>query len=223
MRTFMRGAVLLALVVPSWVSSQAVKPPTPNALHIAGSIYPSVIRPAPMPAPKSTGLHPFAAISNAQGVTAVCLTSQDNASQCEASMDSASAQRSACHDNASYRSETASMDEPDSLCHGRYEPAFTHAAHMGFCDVDDTGMAGCLSRYADVLVKQPDSPASRVLSLVIRDAQGMLSTATVLATALQTDDDVASMALEGKPGSRIVSINMAMPTLPARAIASSIH
>ncbi|RDS83495.1 hypothetical protein DWU98_03890 [Dyella monticola] len=223
MRTFMRTAMLLVLVIPAWASSQAVDPPARDVLHISGSIYPSLIRPAPVSVPKPTGLHPFTAISNAQGITAVCLTSQDNASQCEATMDSASAQRSACHGNASYDSEAASMDEPNSLCHGQYEPRFAHATHMGFCDVEDTGMAGCLSHYASMLVKQPALPASRVLSLVIRDGRGMLSTVIVLATAIQTDDDVAAMALEGKPGSSIVSFNTAIPTSPARTVASSVN
>lgn len=195
MRPFIRAVALLLPVLPAGALAQA----TPAISRISGSIYPALIRPAPLVPPKPTAMRPLVVAPGAQGITAVCLTSQDNAAQCQASMDAAAKQHAGCNDNAAYDAGQTTIDEPSMFCHGRYEPTFTQSPHVAFCDVEDLGLAHCLSRYATALVKQP-AAATRTLSLVVRDAHGVSSTVIVLATAAQNDEDIAKAALEGKPG-----------------------
>lgn len=79
MNTFSRGYALLLFVFPVWTIAQT----TQDASRIGGSIYPTVIRPGPLPAIKpSPGVHPSFA---AQGVDAVCLASPAYADRCHAS------------------------------------------------------------------------------------------------------------------------------------------
>jgi hypothetical protein len=80
----------------------------------------------------------------------------------------------------------------------------------GFCDVQAGGLPHCLARYANVLVKRPDA-AARTLSFTVRDAQGALSKVIVLATASQSDAQIAMAALDGKPGGDIVAMQMPSP------------
>lgn len=204
MRTFMHGIAACLLALPALATGQTQQ----NVSRVPGSIYPTVIRPAPWTPPKpSASIHPLEVAPGAQGITAVCLATQDNAKQCQASMDAVSADRAGCNDNASYDAGQAAMSEPSGLCHGKYEPTFTHAEHVAFCDVEDTGLSRCLSRYANALVKQPNA-ATRTLSFIVRDAGGVLNKVTVLATAAQTDKEIASAALEGMPGANIVAMRM---------------
>ena len=76
-----------------------------------------------------------------------------------------------------------------------------------FCDVQAAGLPHCLARYANALVKRPDT-ATRTLSFTVRDAQGALSKVIVLATASQSDAQIAEAALDGRPGADIVAIQM---------------
>ena len=196
---------LLLLALPACTAAQTAQ----DAAHISGSIFPTVIHPAPMRPPKpSPGLKPFEVAPGAQGITAVCLTSPDNASQCQASLDVASLQHAGCTDNAAYDAGQAGLNEPAMYCHGDYEPTFTHAEHIAFCDVEDIGLSRCLARYATAVAKQP-AAAVHTLRFTVRDRQGASDTVIVLATATQSDTAIVKAALEGKPGGSIVT--MAMP------------
>jgi hypothetical protein len=159
MNTISRGCVLLLLATPAWAFAQT----TQDASRIGGSIFPTVIRPAPLPAIKPTpSAHPSFAT---QGVAAVCLASSAYAERCPA--------------------------QPN----------------MAFCDVEGVGLQQCLSRYATALVKQPEG-AKRALLFVVRDARGTTNTVTVLASAAQSDEDIAKAALEGMPEASIVAMQM---------------
>lgn len=203
MNTFVRGIALILLVLPVWAIAQTAQ----DVSRVSGSIYPTVIRPAPLMTPKpQTAVHPLVVAPGAQGITAVCLTSQDNAAQCQASMDAAFSQHAGCNDNAAYDAGQSAMNEPSMYCHGRYEPVFSQSSHVAFCDVEDLGLSRCLSRYVNALVKQPKA-AARALSFVVRD-QGVSSTVIVLTTATQSEAEIAKAALEGKPGGSIVAMRM---------------
>lgn len=80
-------------------------------------------------------------------------------------------------------------------------------ANAAFCDVQAVGLSRCLARYSNVLVKLPNT-ATRTLSFTVRDAQGALSKVIVLATASQSDAQIAEAALDGKPGVDIVAMQM---------------
>jgi len=204
MNAFTRSAMLL-FALPVCAMAQTAK----DTAHVSGSIFPSLVRPVPLRVPSlSPSLKPFEVASGAQGITAVCLTSPDNAAQCQASLDAASSQHTGCTDNAAYNAGQAAMSEPAMYCHGNYEPTFVHAEHIAFCDVEDIGLSRCLARYANALAKQP-AAARYTLRLTVRDVQGVPDIVIVLATATQSDAVIAKAALEGKPGGSIVA--MAMP------------
>ena len=179
MNSFMRDAALCLFAFPAWSVAQT----TQDASRIGGSIYPTVIRPAPLaPAKPPAGARP---LSTAQGITAVCLGSHGNATQCQAGL-------------------------PDAL----------PPSQIAFCDVQDVGLAGCLSRYATGLVKLPEA-AARTLAFTVRDAQGTSGTVIVLATATQSEEAIATAALDGKPGGHIVALRMpAANSLDEHAVAS---
>jgi hypothetical protein len=169
MNSFMRDAALCLFAFPAWSVAQT----TQDASRIGGSIYPTVIRPAPLAPPRLPNVaRAMAAAAGAQGITAVCLGSQGNAAQCQASL-----------------------------------PGALPSAQVAFCDVQDIGLGRCLSRYATGLVKLPEA-ATRTLSFLVRDAQGTSSMVIVLATADQSEKEVAAAALDGKPGGRIVALRM---------------
>lgn len=154
----LRIVALIVMALPACAMAQTAH----NASRIGGSIYPTVIPPAPRPVPTPAArVHPLAVTQN---ISAVCLTSQAHADHCPAQ------------------------------------------ANMAFCDVESVGLSHCLSRYASVLVKQPIG-AKRTLSLVVRDAQGALTTMTVLAKATQSDDEVAKATLQTMPGAAIVAMS----------------
>ncbi|GLQ95032.1 hypothetical protein [Dyella acidisoli] len=204
MNAFARVGLLL-LALPACATAQT----TQDAARISGTIFPTVIRPVPLRAPKpSPGLTPFEVAPGAQGITAVCLTSPDNAAQCRASLDATSSQHAGCTDNAAYDAQQAAMNDAAMYCHGNYEPTFAHAEHIAFCDVEDIGLSRCLARYATAVAKQP-AAAVHTLRFTVRDTQGASDTVIVLATATQSDAAIAKAALEGKPGGNIVA--MAMP------------
>jgi hypothetical protein len=169
MKSFMLGAALFLLAFPALAVAQT----TLDASRIAGSIYPTVIRPAPLAMPKPlTAAHPFSVAPGPQGVTAVCLGSQDHAEQCRSSLG------------------------------GVLQPT-----QMAFCNVQEVGLSRCLSNYANALVKLPEA-ATRTLSFIVRDAQGVSSTVIVLATATQNEQEILEAALDGKPGGNIVAMRM---------------
>lgn len=196
---------LFLLALPVCATAQTAQ----DAAHISGSIFPTVIRPVPLRPPKpSPSLKPFEWAPGAQGITAVCITSPDNAAQCRASLDTASSHHAGCTDNTTYDAGQAAMSDPAMYCHGNYEPTFAHAEHIAFCDVEDIGLSRCLARYATALAKQP-AAAVHTLRFTVRNAQGASDTVIVLATATQSDTAIAKAVLEGKPGESIVA--MAMP------------
>jgi hypothetical protein len=154
----LRTVALVVVALPVCAMAQT----THDASRIGGSIYPTVIPPAPLPPPAPpVRVHPLATTQN---INAVCLTSQAHADHCPA--------------------------QPN----------------MAFCDVDSVGLSHCLSQYASVLVKQPVG-AKRTLSIVVRDANGDLSTTIVLAKATQSDDAVARTMLQHMPGAAIVAMS----------------
>lgn len=179
MNSFMRDIALCLFAFPAWSVAQTAQ----DASHIGGSIYPTVIRPAPLaPAKPPAAVRPPAA---AQGITAVCLGSRSNATSCQAGL-------------------------PDGL----------PPSQVAFCDVQEVGLARCLSRYASGLVKLPEA-AARTLVFTVRDAQGASSTVVVLAAATQSDAAIAAAALDGKPGGHIVALRMpAADSLAGQAVAS---
>lgn len=86
MKSFMPGLALFLLAFPALAVAQTTR----DVSRVAGSIFPTVIRPAPLATPQpSTAAHPFAIAPSAQGVTAVCLGSPDHAAQCKASLGGA--------------------------------------------------------------------------------------------------------------------------------------
>ena len=158
MRHNARTAALVAFALPACAMAQTAH----EVSRIGGSIYPTVIQPTPLPvAVPAVRAHP----ATAQGITAVCITSQAHADRCNAS------------------------------------------ANMAVCDVDRVGLSHCLSHYAHALVKQPIA-ATRSVSFMLRDAQGGLSTVTVLATAAQSDEAIARAASAGASGTTIAALRM---------------
>jgi hypothetical protein len=154
----LRAVALIVMALPVCAMAQT----THDASRIGGSIYPTVIPPAPLPVPAPAArAHPLAATPT---ISAVCLTSQAHADHCPVQ------------------------------------------ANMAFCDVESVGLSHCLSHYANVLVKQPMG-AKRTLSIVVRDANGALSTVTVLAKATQSDEAVAQAMLQRMPGAAIVAMS----------------
>jgi hypothetical protein len=168
MNAVARILIMSWLVVPAWAHAQTTR----DASRIAGSIFPTVIKPASFTTPRPSVVERAPAVAPGTQGMAVCLSAQDDAEQCRANV-------------------TAS----------------THAATIAFCDVAAVGLSHCLSRYANALVKRPVA-ASRTLSLVVRDAQGSLHTAIVLASAMQSDQDIANAALDGTPGGSIVAVQV---------------
>ncbi|GLQ89870.1 hypothetical protein [Dyella flagellata] len=165
MNTFVRGLALLLLALPLWATAQN----TQDVSRIGGSIYPTMIKPAPVPVPGPTpSAHPSFAT---QGIQAVCIGSPAHADRCGAQ------------------------------------------ANMAFCDVDDVGLAHCLSHYAKALVKQPDG-ARRALSFTVQDAHGASSIVTVLATLAQSDKAIAKAALDGMPSAEIVAMRTSTGDMP---------
>lgn len=155
MRHNARTAALVVFALPACALAQTAH----EVSRIGGSIYPTVIQPAPLPvAAPTVRAHP----ETAQGITAVCITSQAHADRCNANAD------------------------------------------IAVCDVDRVGLSHCLSHYARALVKQPVA-ATRSVGFMLRDAQGGLSTVTVLATAAQSDEAIARAALAGAPGAAIAA------------------
>lgn len=154
----LRAVALVVLALPACAMAQTAH----DASRIGGSIYPTLIPPAPpsVPAP-AVSAHPLAVTPN---IGAVCLTSQAHADHCPAQ------------------------------------------ANMAFCDVESVGLSHCLSRYANVLVRQPIG-AKRSLRVVVRDANGALVTMTVLAKATQSDEAIARATLQNMPGAAIVAMS----------------
>jgi len=90
------------------------------------------------------------------------------------------------------------MAEALTICHGMYEPIYSHSTNMAFCDVDDVGLSGCLSRYANVLVPRPVS-AKQVVHVTIRNNQGTADVLTILATGSETWDQIRTQVLTEHP------------------------
>lgn len=83
MHADVRTAALVAFALPASVMAQTAH----EVSRIGGSIYPTVIQPAPLPAPlPANRAHPRVA---AQSIHAVCLTSQAHADRCNAHADMA--------------------------------------------------------------------------------------------------------------------------------------
>lgn len=166
MRSNVCTAALVVFALPACALAQTAH----DVSRIGGSIYPTVIQPAPLPvAVPAVRAHP----ETLQGITAVCITSQAHADRCNA------------------------------------------GANMAVCDVDHVGLSHCLSHYARALVKLP-AAATHSVDFTLRDAQGGLSTVTVLATAAQSDQAIARAALAGSPGAAI-----AAPGIPHRLYADA--
>ncbi|MBE1162506.1 hypothetical protein [Dyella acidiphila] len=61
-------------------------------MHIAGSIYPTVVAPSRLPLPAPSTAAPARSAEAEEEITSVCLASASDADQCEARMDAASGQ-----------------------------------------------------------------------------------------------------------------------------------
>lgn len=174
-------AALLFLALPLCAKAQSAgmpinPPPWQDASHIAGSIYPTVAQPASARPASTYATTPVPMILPATtgSVTAICMSSSDNATGCKTNL--------------------------------AYAPGSTPLANMAFCDMQNPAFSRCLAHYAHALVKQP-KPASRVVSRVVRDAQGASQTVIVLAAANQTSDDINKLVAHEIPGSTVVDAN----------------
>lgn len=207
MNPYTQWRFVLIFVLPSWAMAQTaplsavsgVRAPK-DVAHIAGSIYPTMIPPAFMTLARPSEVIQQRAAS-APGdteITSVCLASSADAQLCGARQDAASSSRSGCDIESSYDDAQGGMTEPLMMCHGKYEPLYSHPAHMAFCDVDDIGVSGCLSRYAKALVPRPAS-AKQVVHVTIRNNQGAVDVLTVLATVSETTDQITAEVLKEHP------------------------
>lgn len=207
MNPYTQWRLVLIFLLPSWAIAQTspisavsgMRAPK-NIAHISGSIYPTVILPTFMTPAKQPGVTPpyrATPLGEAE-ITAVCLASSANAQLCGASQDAAASSRSGCDTESSYDDAEGAMTQPLMMCHGKYEPLYSHPAHMAFCDVDDVGVSGCLSRYANALVPRPAS-AKQVVHVTIRNSQGAVDVLTVLATVSETTDQITTEVLKEHP------------------------
>lgn len=216
MNPYTQICIFLIFVLPSWAMAQTAPMPAnsgakmvKDAAYISGSIYPTLIPPTSMTRVKSSVImepHLVVPPDDAE-ITSVCIASSTAAQICGASLDATSANRSSCGTESSYDDARGLMTETLMVCHGKYEPAYSHLAHTAFCDVDDVGLSDCLSRYANALVRHP-APAKHVVRVSIHNSRGAIDVLTVLATDSETSEQIKTEALKGRPNTTVDDISM---------------
>lgn len=214
MKLYTQGFLLLIFSLPLGAMAQTGAVPvtsdmktTKDAAHISSSIYPTVIPPAPMTLTRPSGvIQPYVAAPLGEAeVVSVCMASSADAQFCGASVDAASPNRSGCDTESSYDDTQGTMTEPLMVCHGKYEPSYSHSAHMAFCDVDDVGLSACLSQFANVLVHHP-AAAKQVVHVSVRNSQGQLDILTTLTTGFETTEQIKREVLKARPDITIEAI-----------------
>jgi hypothetical protein len=168
-------------------STAAVPPQTVTRIaKIAGSVIQATVRSVDKVTPPGpTGL---------EEVTAVCITSGSDASQCG---QSATLAQAGC--GASDKKADPGKSSP--ACDGNKT---ARTQHVALCDAEDVGLSGCLSKYATSLVRHPGI-AEKAYQFSVRRDDRNLPDITVLVTAKQTEEDAAQMALDSMTSTRTAS------------------
>ena len=200
-----RSLICLALIAsaaPTLAANSTVTPQ--DVARIAGSVQQTTATTQVAAAVPSVSIAHVAAES-VDDVTAVCLTTQSNLSACSAGVAITEPTNSGCGGSASYDADTGTISEPSAYCHGRTEPVVTHPAHVAVCDVEDVGFSGCLSKYADALVKHAPR-ARQTFFVMVQTRDGQMVDKTVLMPRGKSGDEAAQFALAEFPGGKVVGV-----------------